>query len=345
MAPIGIDASGIKWFATVGGGAARFDGTYWTVYSTSTSDIASDAVVSIAVGNNEDKWFGTYDAGISVLRECASPTPIGTNTPSHISTATPTHTATYAATASVTDTPTPTSTPTNAPPVVGTITATARFTDVNVSDAHTSVWTWGDVSNSAGLISEAAGSGTVTGTHVYTTPGIYTIQLTVTDNHGASGTAPPFMYVVVYDPAGGFVTVSGRFTSPPGAYRPNQTVTGRVNLGFVAKYRQNGLEGDTQFNFSAANFTFDSVQYQWLVVSGARAQFKGTGTVNGTGNYGFIVTLIDGDLVGPHEPDRFRIKVWDQSNGNAVVYDNQYGEPDAADPVTALEQGSINIHR
>jgi PKD repeat protein len=41
--------------------------------------------------------------------------------------------------------------------------------------------------------------------HSYTTAGIYSIQLTVTDNDGASGT-DLFEYVVVYDPSAGFVT-------------------------------------------------------------------------------------------------------------------------------------------
>ncbi len=47
---------------------------------------------------------------------------------------------------------------------------------------------------------------------------------------------------------------------------------------------------------------FHSSEYQWLVVAGAKAQFKGTGTINGsygsanTSGYGFILTAIDGKL-------------------------------------------------
>jgi PKD repeat protein len=230
---------------------------------------------------------------------------------------------------------------------VGTlITATARFTDVDVLDTHTALWTWGDGGTSSGVLNETAGTGTVTGTHAYNAAGIYTIQVTVTDNHGASGTST-FTFIVVYDPDGGFVTGGGWFTAPAGAYRPNQALTGRVNLGFVAKYHKNDPlpDGETEFNFSIANFNFHSSQYQWLVVSGARAQFRGTGTVNGAGNYGFMVTAIDGSLSVPSGPDKFRIKVWDASNGNAIVFDNEYGASDDADPVTPLQGGSIVIHR
>lgn len=42
------------------------------------------------------------------------------------------------------------------------------------------------------------------------------------------------------------------------------------------------------------NFRFHSVSYEWLVISGARAQYKGVGTVNGAGAYGFLLTATDG---------------------------------------------------
>jgi hypothetical protein len=35
-----------------------------------------------------------------------------------------------------------------------------------------------------------------------------------------------------------------------------------------------------------------------LVIAGARAQYKGLGTVNGSGNYGFLLTAIDGQVNG-----------------------------------------------
>ena len=41
--------------------------------------------------------------------------------------------------------------------------------------------------------------------------------------------------------------------------------------------------------------------------------------------------------------DRLRLKVWDKVSG-LVVYDNQRGADDAADPTTALGGGSIVIH-
>jgi hypothetical protein len=77
-------------------------------------------------------------------------------------------------------------------------------------------------------------------------------------------------------------------------------------------------------NFKSANFNFHSTSYDWLVVSGARAQYKGTGTVNNAGSYGFILTAIDGAVKGGGGVDKFRIKITDKSTG-AAVYDNQLG--------------------
>jgi hypothetical protein len=42
--------------------------------------------------------------------------------------------------------------------------------------------------------------------------------------------------------------------------------------------------------------------------------------------------------------DKFRIKIWDKATGE-VIYDNQLGESDNADPTTALQGGSIVIHK
>jgi len=52
--------------------------------------------------------------------------------------------------------------------------------------------------------------------------------------------------------------------------------------------------GRTSFRFHVADFTFESTDYQWMVIAGARVQYKGSGTVNGIAGYGFMLTAIDG---------------------------------------------------
>jgi hypothetical protein len=76
------------------------------------------------------------------------------------------------------------------------------------------------------------------------------------------------------------------------------------------------------------NLNFHSSTYEWLMVSGARAQFRGAGTINGAGNYGFIMTAIDSQINGGGGTDKFRIKIWDTGG---IVYDNQIGAADTAD--------------
>jgi len=88
----------------------------------------------------------------------------------------------------------------------------------------------------------------------------------------------------------------------------------------------------------------ESTLYDWFVVAGAKAQYKGTGTINGVGSYKFMLTAIDGDINGGGGVDKFRIRIWDSASGG-LVYDNQMNAPDTADPSTAIAGGSIITHK
>ena len=128
--------------------------------------------------------------------------------------------------------------------------------------------------------------------------------------------------------------------SPEGAYAADPTLSGKATFGFVSKYLKgaNVPSGNTEFQFHAAGMRFKSTSYQWLAVAGDKAQFKGAGTIDGAGEYGFILTAKDG------APDLFRIKIWDLAS-EGVVYDNQLGAAPTDDPSTALSGGSIVIHK
>ena len=104
-------------------------------------------------------------------------------------------------------------------------------------------------------------------------------------------------------------------------------------------------DGNTQFQFHAGGLNFKSTSYEWLVVAGAHAKYKGVGTINGSGNYGFMLTATDGQINGGGGVDTFRIKIWDKNNGDAVVYDNQMGEGDDSNDGTVLGGGSISIKK
>jgi PKD domain len=69
------------------------------------------------------------------------------------------------------------------------VSISASFTDPGVLDTHTATINWGDGNTTAGTVSESNGSGTVTGSHTYLTPGVWSITVTVTDSDGGVGTS------------------------------------------------------------------------------------------------------------------------------------------------------------
>jgi hypothetical protein len=228
------------------------------------------------------------------------------------------------------------------PSPVGTeVNVSATFTDPGLSDTHYSLWDWGDESSSEGLVEEL----TIYGTHTYDTPGIYTLRVEVWNDEGGWDDEI-FQYIVVYDPEGGFVTGGGWFFSPAGAYVDDPTLVGKVSFGFVSKYKKEVYVpiGQTEFHFMLADLKFKSDSYKWLVIAGNKAMYTGEGSINGSGEYGFMITCSDGDLEGGDGIDRFRIKIWDKATG-LIVFDNQLGEVDSIEPTTEIGGGSIVIHR
>jgi hypothetical protein len=178
--------------------------------------------------------------------------------------------------------------------------------------------------------------------HAYSEPGVYAIELTVSDGYCGSSSAL-YRYVVAYDPNGGFVNGHGRILSEPGWCQLNEkceNADGKAKFGFVSKYKKGAAVpiGKTEFNFPAGGLDFHSTQYEWLVVTGSNyAMFKGSGTINGMAapndeDYKFMLWAGDG------ESDTFRIKIWweDGNGAENLIYDNGLDKE--------IGGGSIVIH-
>jgi hypothetical protein len=235
----------------------------------------------------------------------------------------------------------------------GSATVSATFTDVGTKDTHTCSIDWDDLSTTTGTVTETNGSGSCTATHTYATPGVYTVQVKITDDDTGSATKgiEP-MFIIVFDPTAGFITGGGWIMSPAGACQLTPactTQTGKANFGFVSKYKKgsNTPDGQTEFQFQAGDINFHSSEYDYgsLVVSGYKAQYKGSGEINGVGGYKFILTAYDGNIAGGGGADRFRMKI---TKDSVVIYDNKLGVSDTDDidtlPMT-ISGGSIVIHK
>ena len=233
----------------------------------------------------------------------------------------------------------------NDPEALGnSIAVEGTYSDSCDLDNHFATWIWGDGTSSSGSVDQNDNS--VTGSHLYDSTGVYVVQLIVENGMGSSDTLQATAYVVIYNSDGGFVTGGGWIASPPGAYIPDPELTGKANFGFVSKYKKgtNVPTGNTQFKFNAASFKFKSTSYDWLVIAGSKAKYKGDGKVNNEGNYGFMLTAKDGDINGGGGEDKFRIKIWDKDQNDLVVYDNNLGSDDSGYDSQVLGGGSVTIH-
>jgi FtsP/CotA-like multicopper oxidase with cupredoxin domain len=90
---------------------------------------------------------------------------------------------------------------------------TAPFTDPGTGDTHTCSIDWGDGNTTPGVVAEASGSGTCTGSHAYTTGGPKTITVTVNDDDGGSDSAS--VNIIINNPPNcAAVTVSPNVLAP-----------------------------------------------------------------------------------------------------------------------------------
>jgi hypothetical protein len=215
-----------------------------------------------------------------------------------------------------------------------------------LGNKHSAKWLI-DNTSVKGTVTEPAANknGKVVGSYKFNSAGVYKLQMNITDQTGVTSYANTNgdleEIVVIYDPNGGYTYGGGWFNSPAGALVSDPSATGKASYGFTVNYFKNSTypKGETQFELKVGNFEFNALTFDYLVIAGAKAQFRGTGKITGDqSGVGFIMTVIDGTLDGTGI-DKVRIKIYNKNTGQ-VIYDNQPGASDVVNPIAVVGSNS-----
>ncbi len=213
-------------------------------------------------------------------------------------------------------------------------------------NTHTAKWLLDGSAVTNGSATEPSGNqnGKVSGSYKFNTAGVYKLQMNVTDQTGITSYANTNndldAIVVVYDPNGGNAYGGGWFQSQAGALAANPLATGKASYGFAVNYSNAAKpKGETQFEFKVGSFEFNALNFDYLAINNAKAQFRGTGKIiGGQSGIGFIMTVKDGAIDGSGI-DKIRMKIYNRNTGY-VYYDNQPGTSDADDPTAGVGTNS-----
>ncbi|HEY3042278.1 MAG TPA: HYR domain-containing protein [Pyrinomonadaceae bacterium] len=180
---------------------------------------------------------------------------------------------------------------------------------------------------------------------------LYTITTTCTD---ASGNATVKTSTVFVPPnqkgSWSVVTIQNIARTKPAGASSAATATQTASLpvmgiitfdfgpkGTTAKVSKSP-RGENLVNFILGDLEFNALNYDYRELAGARTQFKGSGKVNNEAGYKYLLTVVDGQAPNGGGVDKFRIKIWNDNTGE-IVFDNQMGDSDDADPTTPVGDG------
>lgn len=225
--------------------------------------------------------------------------------------------------------------------------ASVSFAAEDPAAKHNVIWSWGDGSGDrAGNARARNGAGSASGSHTYTTPGIYMVTANVVDLAGKS--AAVSRNIIAYDPSSGFAGGTGSFMSPHWMNKAAPIQAGRATFSFVSPSMTSAraISPKAQLHFNVGRLSFHSKDLRPVAMQGARGQFEGSGTINGAGDYKFTMATTAGGAAGEGERGRFSLRIWhiDPATREEVVdYDNQgTGSSAAGDPIV---EGRIAVQQ
>jgi hypothetical protein len=174
-------------------------------------------------------------------------------------------------------------------------------------------------------------------TNAFAEAGVYNVNVIAMDDAGNAATGS--VVVVIYDPAGGAVFGGGRINPTADAYKQRMVPADHADFGFVIRYSKDRRipVGNSTLQFHTADLAFHSDSVKWVVVNQDHisAHVKGVGTINGEGEYGFML------WVGDSAVDTFRIRIWEEHvlGGRTVLFDNGVLQPVQRGSITIQEDG------
>jgi len=189
---------------------------------------------------------------------------------------------------------------------------------------------------------------------------IYTITTTCTDASGNVTTKTSTVVVPPNQNKGFSVVLNNEYVNakatglpalassalPAPASTLSPMFIGTISFDFSSKPVATRVNKEENLvNLMLGTLEFSARNYDFRELSGARTQFKGFGKINNEAGYKYILTVIDGQAPNGGGVDKFRIKIWNDKTGK-VVFDNQPGDADDADPTTPVGDGkSISFPR
>lgn len=222
--------------------------------------------------------------------------------------------------------------------------STVSFAGADTAARHYVTWSWGDgTGDQPGNARESKGAGNAIGNHHYAMPGIYTISAKVADLGGKSATVT--RSVIVYDKNGGTARGMGSFMSPRDANRMERSHVGMATFSLVAPSAAGAkAAASAELRFQVGSSTFRSQDLRAVAVQAKRAQFEGSGTINGNAGYRFTLTTTAGRGAAAGEAGRFGLKIWHTdpaTRAEVLDYDNRQAGPGNTGPAV---EGSI-VHQ
>ncbi|MGY4644914.1 PKD domain-containing protein [Cellulomonas sp. URHB0016] len=217
-----------------------------------------------------------------------------------------------------------------------------------------------------------ASGGTCDRRHVFTAPGMYTIEATVADDDG--GSAKDETMVIVYDPDAGWTNLDGS-SALGGSTAPGGAAPAKAPAAASAVAAQSAATGPSWHHLTgryyngsatptgraalwvpATSFRLEARDLEWLVVTpDGKTVAKGTGSVDNKPGYGFVVYGYQGCAQSPPpcQPGTSKVRtlVWPLAEGltpgTGTLFDNSPDadfDVDIADPRT-MSEGQVLISR